>query len=203
MAKKQTTSLATTKDNPFTLDGYSELLHELKEKIARAQLKAAVSVNEELIRLYWDIGKTIVERHRKEKWGTKTVDSIGIDLQKSFPGMGGFSRSNVFYMRSFYLAYEIVQQPVGQLDILPIFRIPWGHNIVLITRLKNNDQRLWYAAEAIKNGWSRNVLVMWIESDLYKRKGKAINNFMLTLPEPQSDLALESRKRTKSQPNTH
>ncbi|MBI5273615.1 MAG: DUF1016 domain-containing protein [Chlamydiales bacterium] len=194
MTKKQKTSLVKAKVNPIILDGYSELLSELKEKIRNAQLKATLTVNEELIKLYWDIGKTIIERHRKEKWGSKTVDSIGIDLQKAFPGIAGFSRSNIFYMRSFYLAYEIVQQAVGQLNFLPIFRIPWGHNIVLITKLKDNDQRLWYAEQAIKNGWSRNTLVMWIESALHKRKGKAVNNFALTLPEPHSDLAVESLK---------
>jgi predicted nuclease of restriction endonuclease-like (RecB) superfamily len=194
VTKKSTKTVAKVDPKIIIPAGYKELLNELKEKIRNAQLKAALAVNEELIRLYWDLGKTIVEKHRQEKWGSKVVDNIGLDLQQSFPGEGGFSRSNIFYMRSFYLAYEIVQQAVGQLESLPIFRVPWGHNIVLLTKLKDNDQRLWYAQQTIKNGWSRNVLVMWIESDLYGRKGKAINNFALTLPEPQSDLAVESLK---------
>jgi len=182
------------KANNLVMIGYAELLDDLKEKIRRAQLRAALSVNEELIKLYWEMGKAIVQKQRREKWGSKTIDKIGLDLQKAFPGIQGFSRSNVFYMRSFFLAYETVQQVVGQLEQFPLFRLPWGHNIVLITKLKNYEERLWYAQQTINNGWSRNVLMMWIESELYRRKGKAINNFALTLPEPQSDLAIESLK---------
>ncbi|MBI3508199.1 MAG: hypothetical protein HY069_00995 [Chlamydiia bacterium] len=105
--KRSTKSLVKADANAIIPAGYNELLNELKEKIRNAQLKAALAVNEGLIRLYWDLGKTIVEKHRQEKWGSKVVDNIGLDLQQSFPGEGGFSRSNIFYMKCFYLAYEI------------------------------------------------------------------------------------------------
>src|SRR2546425_11012166 len=104
VAEKSTKFLVKADAKTVIPVGYQELLNELKEKIRSAQLNVALAVNEELIRLYWDLGKTIVEKHRKEKWGAKVVDNIGLDLQKSFPGEGGFSRSNIFYMRSFYLA---------------------------------------------------------------------------------------------------
>ena len=115
-------------------------------------------------------------------------------LQNEFPGLSGFSRTNVFNMRAFYLAYAKVQQAAGQLDEVPFFSIPWWHNVILITKLKDNEQRLWYAQKAVEHGWSRTMLEHWIKSDLYKREGKVITNFKHTLPMPHSDMAQQSFK---------
>lgn len=115
---------------------YPKLIASLKDRIQKAQIKAALSVHQELIKLYWDIGKVIVERQKEEKWGSKVIDRIGIDLQNEFPGIEGFSRRNIYRMKAFYLAYQIVPQPVALLETLPIFRIPWGHNAVLLDKLK-------------------------------------------------------------------
>ena len=182
------------KSSPLQIlpSSYPQLLNDLKKRIQIGQIKANLSVNRELIKLYWDIGKTIVEKQREEDWGTKVIERLGQDLQKEFPGVGGFSRTNIFRMRAFYIANELVPQAVGQLEEFPVFRIPWGHNVVLLDKIKDPNTRLWYAQQSIENGWSRNTLEMWIESDLYKRKGKALTNFKETLPKTQSDLVEQS-----------
>lgn len=173
---------------------YAEILAALKGMIQQAQVKAALAANKELIRLYWSIGQLIGEKQQESDWGSGVVEQLAKDLQKEFPGLEGFSRANVFKMQAFYAAYEKVSQLVRQFDELPIFSIPWGHNIVLIHKLKDNDQRLWYAQQAIENGWSRSILEMQIESSLYTRQGKAITNFNRTLPSPDSDFAQQSLK---------
>lgn len=171
------------KDLILTKD-YSKTLDDLKLKIREAQLKAALSVNTELIQLYWEIGHTLSKKMQEEGWGAKTIDRIAKDLGDSLPEMGGFSPRNLRYMRRFYETYpdhQILQQLVAKL--------PWGHNIILIDKLDSNEKRLWYAQKVIENGWSRNMLLIWIENNLYGREGKAITNFKNTLPNPQSDLA--------------
>ncbi|QEH35052.1 hypothetical protein OJF2_35970 [Aquisphaera giovannonii] len=193
---------------------YAALLDDLKARIRTAQVKAALAVNRELIGLYWDIGRTIVERQKSEGWGKAVVDRLAADLQKEFPGESGFSGSNLWRMRSFYLAYteEVVnlaravrdlsgstlQQAVGELDgrILPqaVAAIPWGHNIALIEKLKDPSERLWYARQTTEQGWSRAVLVHQIETDLYRRQGRALTNFDRTLPAADSDLAQQVLK---------
>jgi len=154
-------------------------------------------------------GKTIVERQKTEGWGKSIVDRLAKDLFKAFPDMKGLSVRNVWYMRAFFLAWSepFLQQPVAELrkehltqlasqsvsqDLpQPVSEIPWGHNIQLITKVKNTVQRLWYAKKTIANGWSRSVLEHWIESDLYSRQGKAVTSFDSALPAPESDLARE------------
>lgn len=168
---------------------YAATLAELKNRVMEAQIKAAVSVNKELLQLYWNIGKTIAEKQELGGWGTNVIERLAKDLRNEFPRTEGFSRTNVFRMRAFFLAYQKVPQAVGQIEELPIFRIPWGHNILLIERIKQLEERLWYAKKAIENGWSRSMLIIWIENNLFKREGKAITNFKNTLPLPQSDLA--------------
>ncbi|WP_194847341.1 DUF1016 N-terminal domain-containing protein [Candidatus Neptunochlamydia vexilliferae] len=125
---------------------YTKLINSLKAKIRSSQIKAALAVNSELIKLYWEIGKEIVEKQKQEGWGSKTLERAAKDLQKEFPGIEGFSRANIFRMKAFFAAYEKVAQTVRQLKSLPIFDIPWGHNILLIQKLKNNNERLWYAS---------------------------------------------------------
>jgi len=173
---------------------YVQTLQDLKKKIQEIQITATMAVNKELIKLYWYIGKTIVERQKENAWGVNIIERLVKDLQKAFPGLGGFSRTNVFRMKAFFEAYEKVPQAVGLLENLPIFNIPWGHNVILIEKIKNFKLRLWYAQKAIENGWSRNILETWIKSDLYHRQGKAITNFSKTLPSPHSDMAQQSLK---------
>jgi predicted nuclease of restriction endonuclease-like (RecB) superfamily len=182
--------------------GYALALEQIKTRIRSAQLRAAVSVNRELIQLYWDIAKQIVERQQAESWGRSVVDRLARDLQREFPGVAGFSPSNVWRMRAFYLAYTqdvaILAQPVREMDgsNLPeaVGRIPWGHNILLVEKLTDPLQRLWYARQTTEHGWSRAILLHQIDTNAYERQGKAITNFARTLPEPQSGLAREVLK---------
>ena len=169
--------------------GYEELLNQLKERIRSAQVRAAVAVNRELVLLYWQIGREILARQDREGWGAKVIDRLAADLRRAFPEMTGLSPRNLKYMRSFGEAWPdeaIVQGPLAQ--------ITWYHNIALLEKVKAQPQRLWYAHAAIEHGWSRNVLVHWVESDLYQRQGKATTNFSRSLPPPQSDLAAEVLK---------
>ncbi len=169
---------------------YLSLLAEIKSKVKSAQIKAAISVNRELLKLYWEIGSAIVEKQKKGRWGDSVVDALAEDLRKEFPEMRGFSRANLFNIRQWYMFYsdmgEKVQQLVGQL--------PWGHNIVIINKVKGAHEALFYVKEAIENNLSRNMLVHQIESGLSRRKGRITSNFDLTLPKPQSDLARQSLK---------
>ena len=180
------------KDNNLIIQppiGYIDWLSELKIKIHNAQQRATLAVNNELVRLYWQIGNEILTRQEKQGWGAKVIERLAHDLRTAFTEMRGFSRTNLLYMRSFAEGWpdeQIVQQLVGKL--------PWGHNLVLLDKLKNSEDRVWYAKKTIENNWSRNVLVMQIESKLIERQGKAITNFALRLPKPQSDLAIECLK---------
>ncbi len=223
-SKTSTTSLAPRRSSEQLSipTGYVELLDEIKGRIRSAQIKAALAVNSELIMLYWSIGRDIVQRQEREGWGKSVVDRLASDLQRAFPEMSGFSARNIWRMRAFYVAYAtapaIVPQPAGQLvrgnrpsssteipapparesdgPILPQLaaEIPWFHNVVLIEKVKDQAQRLWYAQQTTANGWSRSMLLHWIESDLFARQGKAVTNFHSTLPAPQSDLAQQLLK---------
>ncbi len=185
--------MAQINDLPVSLtpvpQGYAEWLAELKTRIHTAQQRAALAVNRELVLLYWQIGRDILARQAEQGWGAKVIERLAHDLRVAFPEMKGFSRANLMYMRAFAQAWpdaEIVQQAVGQL--------PWGHNLVLLTRLKQPEQRLAYAQAAIEYGWSRNVLNIHIETRLLERTGKAVTNFSARLPAPGSDLAQQSLK---------
>jgi predicted nuclease of restriction endonuclease-like (RecB) superfamily len=172
-----------------TPDGYNIWLMELKERIHKAQQRATLAVNRELVLLYWQIGRDILERQAEQGWGTKVIERLAHDLRSAFPDMKGFSRTNLMYMRAFAGLWQdeaIVQQVAGQL--------PWGHNMVLLDKLSEQESRIWYAQKAIENNWSRNVLVMQIETRLIERQGNAVSNFEQRLPKPDSDLARESIK---------
>ena len=182
--------------------GYGPFLEELKARIQAARVKAALSVNRELIALYWYVGKSIVERQRAAGWGKAIVERLAADLQKAFPGMEGFSPRNVWRMRAFYQAWteevkklpRSVAEADGQNLPQPVAEIPWGHNVWLLEKVKDPAERLWYVRHALLHGWSRPVLVHQIETDLYRRQGKAVTNFEITLPPPQSDLAQQTLK---------
>lgn len=173
---------------------YAQTLTELISKVRESQLRAAVAVNTELVKLYWHIGKTISERQTENGWGNNVVEQLARDLLSALPGIRGFSRANTFRMRAFYQAYEKVAQSVRQIEDLPFFSIPWGHNILLIERVKTQEVRLWYARKTQEEGWSRGILEKQIKLGLCERTGQAITNFPLTLPKPQSDLAKETLK---------
>lgn len=199
---------------------YPRFLASLKNRVRQAQTKAMLSVNRELIQLYWDIGRMIVERQEREGWGKGVVDRLAGDVQKAFPGMGGFSSVNVWRMRGFFLAYRpfqsnlsqpakesksgkrsqgsILSQAVTELTASgpphPMAEIPWGHNLVLVQKLKDPTQRLWYASKTLEHGWSRAILSVQIETDSFGRQAKAVTNFATTLPKPQSDLAQQALK---------
>lgn len=171
---------------------YSNWLSEIKSKIQSAQIKASLSINRELLNLYWEIGRSISEKVEVSKWGKLVVENLSEDLKKEFPGQTGFSRRNLFNMKKWYEFYSqsgeigLVQQAVAL--------IPWGHNIQIITKTKTIKEALFYTNQTIENNWSRSVLVHQIESGYYKRQGKAITNFSETLPAVQSDLAKETLK---------
>ncbi|PWU06218.1 MAG: DUF1016 domain-containing protein, partial [Verrucomicrobia bacterium] len=173
MKKEKNAVVIQTKENHvFSKKEYALVLADLKKSISESQTKAILSVNKELICLYWKIGKVIVDKQEVSGWGTNVIEQLSKDLQKSFPGIEGFSRSNIFRMRAFYHSYRKVAQAVRQIENLPIFNIPWGHNILLLERAKNIEERFWYAQQAIDKGLSRSALEDLIEKKIYSRKGK-------------------------------
>ncbi|MBF8272028.1 MAG: hypothetical protein HW380_1133 [Magnetococcales bacterium] len=170
-------------------NGYADWLAELKSRIHTAQQRATLAVNRELVLLYWQIGRDILERQAREGWGSKVIERLAHDLRTAFPDIKGFSTRNLKYMRAFAEAWpetEFVQQAAAQL--------PWFHLCTLIDKLKTRAERDWYLAKAVEHNWSRNILVIQIEVNARGRSGQAVNNFALCLPKPQSDLARESLK---------
>lgn len=197
-------------DSNQNLD-YFNWLVSLKSTIKNRQIKAAVAVNSNLILMYWDLGKEIVEKQENAKWGTGFIDQLSKDLKAEFPDIKGFSRSNIFAIKKFYLFYqefeivhqvggqtevELIHQLGGQLDknFFKCFQIPWRHNIAIIEKIKNPKEAVFYIDQTIQNNWSRAVLEYQIESNLFSRQGKAITNFKNTLPSVQGDLARELLK---------
>jgi len=177
------------KKNTPKLDDYAQLLNQIKNDIQQSQLKAALAVNQELILLYWRIGKELTEKVDREKWGSKTINTLASDLSHSFPNLSGFSARNMAYMRKFAEIYhDLINYAAAAAQI------PWGHNMVIMDKTENNDQRLFYVQKCLENGWSRSMLTMWIESDLHGRQGKAITNFKTRLPDVHSDLAQQTLK---------
>jgi predicted nuclease of restriction endonuclease-like (RecB) superfamily len=168
---------------------YGDWLAAIKARVATARQRAALAANAELTHLYWQIGRDILQRQSAQGWGSKVIERLARDLRAAFPEMKGFSRANLLSMRAFAEAWPeaaIVQQVVGQL--------PWGHNVLLITRLKDPDLRLRYADQARAEGWSRTTLELQIRNRLHERQGQAVTNFDARLPAPHSDLAHETLK---------
>ncbi len=168
---------------------YSNFLADLKERVASSRYRASLSVNKELILLYHHIGTQILAAQANQGWGTKIIEQLSKDLKSEFPDMKGFSPQNLKYMRKFaeeYGAEAIGQQAIDQL--------PWGHIVTLIYDISSKTERCFYIQRALQNGWSRNILSMQIETNLFKRQGNAITNFQDKLPSPQSDLAQNTLK---------
>lgn len=165
---------------------YEALLATLKRRIAEERVRVVLSANATMVALYWEIGSMILARQAAQGWGARVIDRLSLDLRRAFPDMSGLSPRNLKYMRAFAAAWpdlEIVQQAVAQ--------IPWGHNVILIERLPDADTRLWYARQALEQGWSRSILGLQIEGRLHLRAGKALHNFGRTLPPPGSDMAAQ------------
>ena len=163
---------------------YADFISNLKIRIRQERIKSVLAANSALVLMYWDIGSAILTKQKEEGWGAKVIDKLTIDLKDEFPDMKGFSPRNLKYMRKFAQCWpdrQIVQRTVAQ--------IPWRSNIALIDKIKDSETRLWYAQQTIENGWSRNVLVFQIESQLNNRIGQIANNFEIALPPESSDMA--------------
>ncbi|KVU40676.1 hypothetical protein WK69_24100 [Burkholderia ubonensis] len=170
-------------------DDYRSWLIDLKQRVEHARQRAAASANRELVTLYWQIGRDILERQQRRGWGAKVIDQLARDLKDAFPDMRGFSPRNLKYMRALAQAWpapEFVQQPAAQL--------PWFHLCTLLDKVKDPADRDWYAGKSLEHGWSRNVLAMQIDTQAHTRAGSAVTNFDARLPPPQSDLAREALK---------
>lgn len=165
---------------------YSDLLQEIKSKVQQTRLRTVLTANATMVRLYWEIGHSILKRQEQEGWGARVIDRLSHDLCKAFPDMKGFSPSNLKYMRRF--AEECPECTIGQ---QPADQLPWFHIVMLITRLSKTKEREWYAARAIQRGWSRNILAMQIDGRAHERHGKAVSNFSKTMPPADSDMATQ------------
>jgi len=172
---------------------YKELLLGIKNKIRSAQLKAVITVNKELLNFYWELGHLIIHKQAQTNWGDGLVNQLSLDLKIEFPDMKGFSASNLKYIKQWVMFYSI-NHKISQQAVDQITQIPWGHNIAIIARCKDIDEAMYYVCNTLNYNWSRSVLTHQLESDLYQREGKAINNFITQLPQPQSDLATQILK---------
>ena len=200
----------------------ANLFNEVKARIQEAQTRAVLSVNAEMLRLYWDIGRLIEQRQTKEGWGAGVIPRLASELRNDLPEVKGFSERNIGRMIAFFRAYPdpttILPQPVAKLTrstILPnavakldktvptelpdiavsiLGSIPWAHHVTLIEKVKDVSARLWYMQQTLANGWSRNTLLVMIKSKAHERQGTAVTNFELRLPAPQSDLARQTLK---------
>jgi predicted nuclease of restriction endonuclease-like (RecB) superfamily len=210
-------------NKPSTELQYRELLLEIKQVVRSAQAKAALAVNTSLIRLYWNLGKRIADNQALFEGRNNYVAQLVKDLRDEFPEMSGFSRSNLFNIRKFYLFYtqhsvqqlvalktdenmaslqqdvavsETTEDSVQQLVGLPaiLLSVPWGHHVLILNKVKDVDEALFYLQYTIEYNWSRAVLTLQVEQDLYKRQGKAITNFDITLPEKQALMAVRILK---------
>ena len=200
---------------------YKKWIAELSSRYRKSQIKAAIKVNTELLKFYWELGRDIEEMHVEKRWGENVIKSLSIDLQRENPDAHCFSRTNLYYVKKFYLLYfnsfENVQQLVGQIQkgsksvnhqqvvvkseeivnqlLSNLFSIPWGHHTLLIDKCSNSpDKAFFFVQQTVENGWSRSTLLNMLSTDLYERHGKALTNFQRTLPAETSDLAQELTK---------
>lgn len=187
------------------------LLKEIKSRIQQAQTRAMLSVNAELVQLYWDIGRMIAARQQQEGWGAAVIPRLARELENELAEVKGFSERNIGRMIAFYREYptppdilpqaaakiessEKVPQAAAKLPESLLWSIPWFHQIVLMEKVKDRTARLWYMQQTLANGWSRNILLAMIQSEAHARQGQAITNFERLLPSPQSDLVQQTLK---------
>ena len=177
---------------------YIRWVEDLSVRYRQSQIKAAVRVNRELLKYYWELGRDIEEMRVEERWGEKVIKNLSVDLHRKNLNATGLSRTNIYYAKKFYLLYsqylKVVPQPVGQLEEM-LFSIPWGHHRYLMDRYsKEPAKALFYVRKTMEEGWSRDTLLNFMDNGLYEREGKALTNFTRTLPETTSDLAQELTK---------
>lgn len=169
---------------------FASWINSLKKKVQSARQKIAFSINSQLLELYWEIGKEVDSKLKSSNWGTNIIDKISSELTSEFPDIKGFSRRNIYAIRQWYLfysqKYEFVPQAVAQ--------IPWGHNRLVISKIKDIQIAEFYIEQCLKNAWDRDTLEIQIKSALYNRIGSSSNNFLNTLPDNQSKLANETLK---------
>ena len=176
---------------------YKDWIRSISERYRQCQIKAAVSVNRELISFYWSLGQEIVQREGEKKYGSGFYTALSKDLKELIPGVKGFASSNLRYMAKFYSLYTplIFPQVVGNLSEEDLFAVPWGHHRIIIDRCKEDSNKaVFFVKKTIQNNWSRAVLENFLDTDLYDRQGKAISNFAYALPAAQSNLAQEMTK---------
>ena len=193
----------------ITNSSYVQWVRDIKHYIRRQQIKAAVKVNVELLKVYWRLGRDITEHKADAQWGSRFYETLSSDLKAEFPDMKGFSVTNLKYCRRFYELYsqsDIIRQQlvdglddvkrhqVGDESQVPIFSIPWRHHTEIIAKCKTVDEALFYVCKTIENGWSRSVLLNFLDAKLYLTEGKAVTNFARLLPTPMSDLAQQTLK---------
>jgi len=179
---------------PADATSYAELLDSLKRRVHDARRRAIAAANQELMTLYFEVGQSIVARQADEGWGAKVIDRLARDLQAAFPDMEGFSPRNLHRMRAFYLAWGEGEGMDGKTLPQPVAKLPWGHNTMLLEKLRTPSQRLFYAERALQHGWSRAILGLQIAGQLHRREGMAVTNFPALLPPPDSDLALQATR---------
>lgn len=199
---------------------YIQWIKDLSNRYRRSQIKAAVKVNEEMLRFYWELGKDIVEMHIEERWGKKVIKTISADLRQENPELSGLSERSIYYCKDFYLLYNqynaispqvvaknsgedspqavaenAITSQLGEQIRHDLFSVPWGHHRFIIDKCKGNPPKaLFFVHQTVANGWSRNMLLNFLDTDLYERQGKTITNFERTLPSETSDLAQELTK---------
>ncbi len=187
---------------PLQKNNYHIVLDDIKKRLRTARMQAVLVANAMLLSVYWKIGSIITEQMDKEGWGAKTIDKLSKDLMTEFEDMKGLSARNLRYMRDFYKAYpdaEILQRDVAKMQDIDnqsdkiwqqaVAKLPWGHHTVILSQLRDFDERIFYMQKCFENNWSRDVLSLQIKSKLFDRSGKAINNFTATIPSPNTDLA--------------
>ena len=185
-------------ENNIVIDSdFKRWVQDLKVQIRQAQIKAAVKVNSELLHLYWSLGGEITLRYESATYGSAFFHTLSRELLSEFPNMKGFSATNLKYVRRWYMFYnqDNVNRPQLVDDLGDIFfSIPWGHHRSIIEKCTDRQEALFYIHKTVENNWSRAVLLNFLETDLYKRQGKSVNNFNRFLPVPQSDLAEQTIK---------
>ena len=202
----------SNEDNNLLPNGYPEWQKSIEQLIEISKLRAAINVNADTLKLYWNIGNSILQKQKEKGWGKKVIEQLSKDLTNRFPNDRGYSVRNLGYMKYFaqeYPDFPILQVPLAKLKgqairqvslaklgdkeqefvQVPLAQITWYHHISLLTKVKDDIERAYYITETAHNGWSRDVMMMQINNGYINAKGHAINNFENVLPSPQSDLA--------------
>lgn len=173
---------------------YKSWLVQVKKNIRSAQIKASIAVNEEMLKLYWNIGKDISENKMDSSYGTKFFETLSRDLKSDFPDLQGFSVTNLKYIKRFYEFYKGIRHQLGDEFEDQLFVIPWRHHVEIFTRSKSVEEALFFIEKTKENGWSRAMLINMMDTKLYETRGNTVNNFSLTLPAVDSECAKEILK---------